>query len=307
MTRKRIAIIGGSLFAALVLLWALAGWLWLPAFVKREAPKALAATGHVLRIGGFEFNPFTLKAVATDIAIANAQGKPVFAVAQVLADLEWRSLTRLAAVFSELSITRPELDVDIDPEGRVNLAALAGPDRPEQPARGLPRVLIGRLAIEEGSIAFADRREGYSNRVEHLALDLGEVSTLEAEEGRLRLAAQTHDGARLAWEGTLSLQPLAAAGTLELKALPLPSLMPGSRPCAKPGACIRFRQLGRKLRCRDAACPRTSRAAPAMLAPGSGSMAVRQSPISPRYPFRGRQCARPGLFACRIPLPGRAR
>lgn len=226
MTRKRIAIIGGSLLAALVLLWALLGWLWLPAFVKREAPKALAATGHVLSIGTFEFNPFTLKAVATGIAIADAQGKPVFAVAQVVADLEWRSLARLAAVFSELSITRPELNVDIDPEGRVNLAALAGPDKPEQPPRGLPRVLIGRLAIEEGSIAFADRREGYSNRVEHLALDLGEVSTLEAEEGRLKLAAQTHDGAQLAWEGTLSLQPLAAAGTLDLKALALPSLMP---------------------------------------------------------------------------------
>lgn len=226
MTRKRILTLAGGAFGALALLWVLAGWLWVPALVKREAPKALAATGHVLRIGEFSLNPFTLTVRASDIAIADAQGKPVFGVAQVVADLEWRSLLRFAAVFSELVITRPVLNVDIDPEGRVNLAALAGPPQPDQPAGRLPRFIIGRLAIDDGSIAFADRREGYANQVEHLSLQLGEVSSLAAENGQLKLSAQTHDGAQLGWQGTLSLQPLTAAGTLALKGLPLPSLMP---------------------------------------------------------------------------------
>lgn len=225
--RSRRLIIAGSTIAVLALAWILLGALWLPALIKREAPKALEATGHKLSIGDFSFNPVTLTVRASDIALADAAGKPVFALAGLVADLEWRSLLRFGAVLSELRLTRPALYVDIDPDGRVNLAALSRPDAAEKkPAGGLPRFIIGQFSIEEGSIAFADRREGYENRVDNFGITLSNVSSLQGDSGKLRLGAHTADGAQLDWEGDLSLQPIAAGGTLKLASFPLPSLMP---------------------------------------------------------------------------------
>ncbi len=225
--RSRRLIIAGSVIAMLALMWILLGALWLPALVKREAPKALEATGHKLSIGAFSFNPVTLTVRASDIALADGAGKPVFSLAGLVADLEWRSLLRFGAVLSELRLTRPALFVDIDPEGRVNLAALSRPEAAEKkPAGGLPRFIIGQFAIEEGSIAFADRREGYENRVDNFGITLSNVSSLQGNSGKLKLGAHTTDGAQLDWEGDLSLQPIAASGTLKLAGFPLPSLMP---------------------------------------------------------------------------------
>lgn len=223
----RLLILAGSAIAVLALAWILLGALWLPALVKREAPKALEATGHKLSIGEFSFNPVTLTVRASDIALADGAGKPVFGLAGLVADLEWRSLLRFGAVLSELRLTRPALYVDIDPEGRVNLAALSGPDTAEKkPAGSLPRFIIGQFAIEDGLIAFADRREGYENRVDQFGITLSNVSSLQGDSGKLKLGAHTADGAQLDWEGELSLQPIAAAGTLRLTNFPLPSLMP---------------------------------------------------------------------------------
>ena len=90
----RFLVIGMALLALACMLFVLAGFLLIPEVIKREAPHALEATGHQVRIGKASFNPFTLTLRASDVAIEAKAGKPVFGVAQAVADLEWRLLLR---------------------------------------------------------------------------------------------------------------------------------------------------------------------------------------------------------------------
>ncbi len=226
-SRKFAANFGALLaavLATLAALYLLAGFLLVPYLVKREAPHALEATGHRVRLGTFTFNPLTLTVNAGDIAIEDAAGRPVFGAAQLEADLEWRSLFRRAAVFSVLRVVKPALNVEIDAEGRVNLAALSHDDGKK--STGLPRFHIGELSIENGTIAFADKRQQYSNRFEQLSIKLTALSTLVPAPSGYALSAQTDDGAKLDWKGDISLQPLAVSGKLAVTEINLPRLSP---------------------------------------------------------------------------------
>ena len=219
----RFLVIGMALLALVCALFALTGFVLVPEMIKREAPHALQATGHHVRIGEVAFNPFTLTLQAADVVIADKAGKPVFGVAQAMADLEWRSLLRLGWVLSAVQLTKPSLHVEIDEQGRVNLDALLKSDTE---STGLPRFDIGSIAIDAGLIHFTDKRASYSNRVEPFSLTLSSLSTMEASQGPYALTATSADGAKLRWQGKVSLQPLGAEGTLAISDISLPALSP---------------------------------------------------------------------------------
>jgi hypothetical protein len=69
---RKLALAAAATVCALAALYILAGFLLVAKWVKSEAPKALAATGHQLRLGDLAFNPITLTARGTDIAIDDA-------------------------------------------------------------------------------------------------------------------------------------------------------------------------------------------------------------------------------------------
>lgn len=221
---RKLATVIAAIFSVLALLYLLAGFLLVGYWVKREAPGMLASTGHHLRIGDFTFNPITLTARGSDIAIEDANGKPVFSAGLIEADLEWRSLMRRAIVLSSARLDKPLVHVVIDEQGRVNLAALSRDDG--KPSAGLPRFYVGNLEIADGTIAFSDLREPYANRFEQLSLKLSALSTLDGKEGPYTLTAQTADGAKLQWQGELLLQPLKLTGKAVVSDISLPALSP---------------------------------------------------------------------------------
>jgi len=221
---RKLALAAAATVCALAALYILAGFLLVAKWVKSEAPKALAATGHQLRLGDLAFNPITLTARGTDIAIDDANGKPVFSVGLIEVDLEWQSLLKRAIVLSSAKIDKPLVHAVIDEHGQLNLAALTRDDG--QPPQGLPRLYVGSLEVTDGSFDFSDLRGPYSNRFEQLSIKLSALSTLDANQGPYTLTAQTPDGAKLNWQGKLSLQPLALAGKLTISDASLPALSP---------------------------------------------------------------------------------
>jgi uncharacterized protein involved in outer membrane biogenesis/outer membrane protein OmpA-like peptidoglycan-associated protein len=224
MRLRKLATIVGATLCVLAIAYLLAGFLLVGGWVKRQAPSLLAATGHQLRLGDLAFNPITLTARGTDIAIDDANGKPVFSAGLIEVDLEWRSLLQRAIVLSAAKIEKPVLHAVIDEQGQLNLAALSRDD--DKPSSGLPRFYLGNLEIADGAIAFSDLREPYANRFEQLSLKLSALSTLDAKEGSYTLTARTTDGAKLEWQGEMSLQPLALTGKLAVSDISLPALSP---------------------------------------------------------------------------------
>lgn len=216
-----------SLVAVVLLaLYALAGFLLVPWVAQRELPRLVEQQLHQrARIGAISFNPFTLRLHAREFALETTTGAPLFGFTDAVANLGWRSLLHRAWIFDEVRLTAPALNVDIAKDGRLNLAALA-PNAGGEASGPLPRFAIGHFAVADGSIAFEDRRQGYSNHLEHLSIEVSSLSTLVAEPGSYALEGQTRQGAKLHWKGALSLTPLRASGTLALDNVALKQTMP---------------------------------------------------------------------------------
>lgn len=222
---RRGILIGCAAAASLVLAYALAGFLLAPWLAERELPRfAEEKLQHRARVGELRFNPFTLTLRAKDFALEDGGGHPVLGFGEASVDLEWRSILRRAWVLSEVRLASPRARIEIARDGRLNLAALspgAGAGRAEA-----PRFAIGRLSLEDGTVEFADEREGYRNRLERISLELSSLSNLEAEKGPYALVGQTPGGAKLGWKGELALAPLAATGTLAVEGAALAELDP---------------------------------------------------------------------------------
>src|SRR5512135_3168271 len=112
--------------AALLALYALAGFLFAPWLAQRELPRWVEQGLHQrARIGQLSFNPFTLRLHAREFALETMDGQPLLGFADAVFDLAWDSLLRRAWVLDEVQLTDPALHLEIAKDGRLNLAALA--------------------------------------------------------------------------------------------------------------------------------------------------------------------------------------
>ena len=66
-------------------------------------------------------------------------------------------------MLSEVRLVKPVLHVDLDKDGKLNLAALARPQPAQartKPANSpLPRFRIGTVVLEDGTLNFSDQRK----------------------------------------------------------------------------------------------------------------------------------------------------
>ena len=229
---RKLALIGAATVAALVLLYTVGGFVFLPWYAQRELPRLLEQQLHrPAKIGAIRFNPFTLTLEADDFALTEQDGRPLVSFKRALIDLEWRSIAQRAVVLGAIRLQTPAVHIGIAADGSLNLAALGGKKadaaqaQPAKPASP-PRVAIGELDISNGSLSFADERVGYKNRFEELSFKLSALSTFSENKGPYALTATTPGGAILKWQGEASVTPLAANGTLALEHSALAELQP---------------------------------------------------------------------------------
>ena len=220
------AAVAAGVFGLLLLAYALAGFLLLPWYAKRELPRfAEERLQHRARVGEVAFNPFTLTLRATDFALEDQAGRAVLAFGEASLAVEWRSLLRGAWLISELRLLNPSLRVGIAQDGEVNLAVLAARAGGASGAAAEPaRFAVRHVALVNGSVDFEDLRSGYNGGLRRLSFELSPLSTLDPGKGPYALVADTPNGGKLRWKGELSLQPLIAAGKLELENASLPEL-----------------------------------------------------------------------------------
>ena len=213
--------------AALVLVYALVGFLLAPWLAGRELSRLVEENlHHRASIGRIAFNPFTLSLHATGFSLQTMDGRPVLGFSEATVGLSWSSILRRALVLSEVKLVDPSVRVEISKDGRLNLGALAagagGGSNGGEPLR----FSVGHLAIANGLVEFEDAREGYRNRIEGLSLELASLSNLDSDTGPFALVGRTPGGATLGWKGEISLSPLTASGTLAVRDASLPELNP---------------------------------------------------------------------------------
>jgi hypothetical protein len=242
--KKPALIIAGVVVASLAF-----AWLALPGIVQSQAEKFIAEkTGHRLSLARPEINPLALSLRLRDLRLVDPAGAPLLGFGELFIDLSAASLTQRTWVFDEIRLDGLSASLVQRKEGGLNwnplLDALQSKEPPPE-SNGLPRVDIRQLRISGAQLHFADQRltPAFVERIEPLDLELTDVSTLPDDAGRFKLEAKTSFGATLAWNGGITLNPLASRGRLDLSDIDLERLAPllkDQLPIAPPAGIAAF-------------------------------------------------------------------
>jgi hypothetical protein len=229
MVRYRRYLIGLSIVALLVGIYAAVGFLAVPYFARRSLQDFVRTHyQRTLSIGELHFNPFTLKLDALKVALPDADGQVLLAFERLHVDLQLASIWRLGPSFREILLEQPYVRTVIRADGALNLADLGKGFPPEPQAepkkKSAPlRLFIGRLAVTGGNATFEDRTRPTPFHAEFkpIEFELRDFST-RARVGSgnaYSLEASSPEGERLTWNGTLNLDPLDSRGAFELAGL----------------------------------------------------------------------------------------
>ena len=211
-----LALIAGLLFL----------WLALPGIIQTQAEKYISEkSGHHLMMNKPEFNPLTLSLRLSGLRLTKPDDKPLLAFRELVVDLSAYSFYRGAPIFDSIKLDGLEATATLLPDGTLNwsplLDALKSPD--SKPDSGMPRFDVHHLIVSGTKVDFSDQRiqPSFATRIEPVNLDITELSSFIGERGQYKFSAKTATGTSLAWQGTATLQPLSAAGTLALDKLQL--------------------------------------------------------------------------------------
>jgi uncharacterized protein involved in outer membrane biogenesis len=207
-----------SLFA----LYALLGFFAAPGLIKRAITNYAAdRLERKASVGEVRVNPLLFRLELKDFHLAERDGAPIAGFKRLFADFELSSLARRAWTFSEIALDGLDVRADIAPGGRFNLAALLEklPRRERQPGDKSPRLLLRRVVLSAGRIAFSDRSDPTpaSAILSPINLELRDISTLPDQHGAYSVSARLADGGTFSWRGELSLEPLSSQGEVTVK------------------------------------------------------------------------------------------
>ncbi|WP_232251282.1 DUF748 domain-containing protein [Janthinobacterium sp. 1_2014MBL_MicDiv] len=221
---QRWAIGSGCALAA----YSAAGFWLVPQVIKNQLPKfADKELARQASIADVRFNPFTLRLEADKIALQEAAGAPLLSIGAVAVQLEWKSIVRRAWSLAEIRITAPQAHLTITPDGKFNLAEVLATwqrNHPDKSEGGMPRLIIGHFALEQGKVAWQDQKAGYADNFTPIAFTLDNISTLPDANGSYTFSADAARGGKLHWRGTASLNPIRGEGELVLTDASLPGL-----------------------------------------------------------------------------------
>lgn len=232
ISARRKAGAGLTVLAALLVIYALAGFFVAPYVAKRELARYAQDIGRQATAAEVRINPFTYTFEAKSITLKEQDGRPIGAIERLYADFDFVSLLRRPWSFSELAIEGADVSIEIDRDGKLNLAQLA--PRSETPAGqpgsgAAPReITVHDLKIDRATVRYADHSRAHpvSATVGPLTFHATNLSTAGGKDGRYTLETTLPDEASLAGEGTLSLQPLASSGEIRLAEFKLATAWP---------------------------------------------------------------------------------
>ena len=240
---------GATIAAIMLLLYTLAGFFLAPWLVSRSLPRYVAGQlHHQASYSRLRINPLFFTAEVKDFRLADAAGRPLLTFARLYVDFELESLFRWGWTFDEINLETPTLHLQIDTEGRLNLAEFLAmlPEDEEPPDETPPRLLLKHVTLTDGTVHFADDSGPAPVRttVAALAIELNKISTIPERSGSYAVTAELPAGGKLGWQGKASLVPLASSGTLaidDLRPAALWKFLPEHRNLAEPAGVARLK------------------------------------------------------------------
>ena len=228
----------GIVFVSLILVYALLGFVVIPAILEAKLPAIV--TGHIGKpvvVKDIQLNPFALSINIHGFEIKEQDQTPLLGFQELFINFQLSSLYRGAMTFDQIRLVMPYGVIIIRPDGTVNISDLNRPQDPVSaetsisaktpPASsqepGLPAIDIFRLSIEKGIVEFHDETRATPFVADIVPIDIAleNFSTNPSSENPYAVTAEITEGGTLSWQGVVSLEPVWSKGTLDVKGLNL--------------------------------------------------------------------------------------
>ena len=215
----RKSIIAAS---ALLLLYALCGFFLVPWIARSQIEKYCTSLGLSLQMASLKTNPFALSATIEGFDLKDAAGDELLSFDRLHVNFQSSSLFRRAWTFREIHLAGPEGNVVREANGTFNVMDLVpppAPDAPPEPEQAeLPRLIVGRLALDAGRVRLTDRTLAtpFETVAGPVSFTLTGFSTLPDEEGDMAFEATLESGARFTWSGRIAANPIGSSGHIEI-------------------------------------------------------------------------------------------
>jgi hypothetical protein len=174
---KRILAIAG----ALLVLWAVAGFVVLPRVLRPVIEKKLAGRLHrPVTLDGLSINPFALSATLEGLAVRDKDGGPFFSFERLYLNIESSSIIRGGPVLSAIRLSKPRVTLVRFADGTYNIRDLVGEgsgSKAEEPLR----FSLNNIEVDGGSLDFDDRSKQTRHAVRDVRIGVPFLSNIPSK------------------------------------------------------------------------------------------------------------------------------
>jgi hypothetical protein len=166
------------------------------------------------------------------LEVDDPAGEPLAGVQRVRAELEQFDVIANALSLGSLAVEQPLLHVTRRRDGSTNLDSLRTPPGVATAARSASpplRYRVARLTVSDGRVLLADRQPAerpFETDIRRLDIEAADLANAPEARARLRAGYETTTGATFAYDGEVRLEPVAADGTITVRAFRLADLFP---------------------------------------------------------------------------------
>ncbi len=233
-----------GILSLLLAAYAAAGFFLVP-YIARSAIERYVRMdlARKISIGQIRFNPFTLTVEVTGFALSESDGAPIASFDRLRVNTQISSIVTRTWTFKEVLIEKPDLRLQIETDGSLNLAKLQ-PNGPTEGGGGkVPALRIGTFAIHAGQIAINDRSRAtpFATTLSPIEFTLTDFRTAPDFQNAYSFSGSTLAGERLNWSGAFAVQPLNSTGRFSIAALKagtIASYLQDTLPFALPSGTI---------------------------------------------------------------------
>lgn len=216
--------------------YALIGFLLLPYLIQAYGvPYAAEKLGHPVFVREVAVNPLTLSLRLGGLEVRDQHQAPIIGCEELFVNLHGTTLFLRTIGFDEIRLVMPYVAVHIDRQGRLNLLDLVPPadkdaQRPtsSEAAKTTPSmpIVIDDLRIDRGIVEFRDESKPTPVAVDVVPVQIAlrNFSTVTGGENAYAFTAEIGKGEEVAWQGTISLDPLESDGKLSLTGIQVRTL-----------------------------------------------------------------------------------
>jgi len=218
-----------KIFYSLLLIYTLVGFFLLPIILKPQITKAAnEALNATLSVESVYINPFIFKVELSGVELKDLKSNHLVSFKSLEVDIELYSLFNSALHIKSIILKKPKISLIYNHDKSLNLSTILKAseepkeDKKEENSSELPRIIIDKISIKKGALAYKDLSQAkeFDFKLNNLSFKLQDIDTndFNSSGGFLRFHTLLGDSGVLDIRTKITgLKPLKVEGNIDFK------------------------------------------------------------------------------------------